>query len=198
MATGSQNTSSQWVNPYEQEETPAELKKRRKKEAEAKEKEKREAKEREKREAKEREREAKEREREAKEREREAKEREREAKEREKEARRKEAKEKEAKRKEAKEKEKALKKQKHGEGNSSDKHSQGQPHTSDTTDRFSTPNIPVDLDTTWAEFTGEGRKSSAPSDSSLSPPSPQKMESVSVMPNKVHVIAYWLILVTCT
>ena len=167
MATGSQNTSSQWVNPYEQEETPAELKKRRKKEAEAKEKEKREAKEREKREAKEREREAKE---------------------REKEARRKEAKEK-AKRKEAKEKERALKKQKHSEGNSSDKHSQGQPHTPDTTDHFDIPVIPVDSDKKWAERTGEGRKSSAPSDSSLSRLSTQKMESVSVMPNKVHVIA---------
>ena len=173
MATGSRKGNSQWVNPYhEQVETPAELKKRKRKEAKEK-----EAKEKEEREAKEREREAKEREK------RETKERER----REAKAKKKEEKEKEAKRKEAKEKEKALKRQKHGEGNSSDKHSQGQPHTPDTTDHFSIPNIPVDLDKTWAEYTGEGRKSSAPSDSSLSPPSTQKMESVSVMPNKVHV-----------
>ena len=171
MATGSQNTSSQWDNPYGQEETPAELKKRKRKEAKEKEAKEKEAKEREKREAKEREREAKE--------------REREAREREKEARRKEVKEKETKKKEANKK---LKKQKHGEGNSSDKHSQGQPHNPDTTDRLSNPNIPVDLDTTWAEFTGEGRMSSALSDSPLSPSSTQKMESVSVMPNKVHVI----------
>ena len=161
MATGSRNSGFQWDNPFhEQEETPAELRKRRKKEAkekEAKEKEKREAREKEKREAKEREKEAK----------------------------RKEVKEKEAKRREAKEKEKDLERQKH----SSDKNSQGQPHIPDTTDHFGIPNIPVDLDKTWAVFTGEGRKSSAPSDSSLSPPSPQKMESVSVMPNKVHVIA---------
>ena len=128
MATGSRNIRSHWVNPYEQDETPAELKKRRIKEA----------------------------------------------REREREARRKEVKEKEAKRKEAKEKEKALKKQK---GNSSDKHSQGQPHIPDTTDLFGIPDIPVDLNKTWAEFTGEGRKSS------------HKMESDSVMPNKVHVIA---------
>ena len=152
MATGSQNSGSQWDYPFhEQEETPVELKKRRQKEA--KEKEWREK---------------------------------REAKEREKEARRKE---KEAERKEVKEKEKALKRQKHGEGNSSDKNSQGQPHIPDTTDHFTISNIPVDVDKKWAEYTGEGRKSSAPSDSSLSPPSTQKMKSVSVMPNKVHVIA---------
>ena len=166
MATGSQNTSSQLVNPYGQEETSAELKKRKRKEAKEK-----EAKEREKRETKEKEK-------------REAKKREREAREREKEARRKEAKEKETKKKEANKK----LKQKHGEGNSSDKHSQGQPHNPDTTDLLSNPNIPVDLDTTWTEFTGEGRTSSALSDSPLSPSSTQKMESVSVMPNKVHVI----------
>ena len=109
-----------------------------------------------------------------------------EAKEREREAKRKETKEKEAKKKEANKKEKALKKQKRGEG---DKNSQGQLPIPDTTDHFDIPDIPVDLDKTWAVFTGKGRKSSAPSDSSLSPPSPQKIESVSVMPNKVHIIA---------
>ena len=170
MATGSRNSSSQWDNPYGQEETPAELKKMKRKEAKEKEAKEKEAKEREKREAKEREREAKK--------------REREAREREKEARRKEAKEKETKKKEANKK----LKQKHGEGNSSDNHGQGQPHNPDTTDRLSNPNIPVDLDTTWAEFTGEGRTSSALSDSPLSPSSTQKMESVLVMPNKVHII----------
>ena len=135
MATGSRNSSSEWVNPYTQEETPAELKKRKKKEAKEKQEKKREA-----------------------------KEREREAKERERDARRKEAKEKD------------LKTQIHDEGNSSDKHSQGQPDILDTTDPFGILDIPFNLDTRWAEFTGEGRKPS------------HKMESVSVKPNKVHVI----------
>ena len=148
MATGSRNSSSLWVNPFFEEETLAELKKRRKKEAKEKEAKEKEAKEREKKETREREREAK--------------------------------------RREVKEKERPLKRQKHSVGNNSDKHSQGQLHTPNTTDHFSIRNIPVDLDTTWAVFTGEGRKSSAPSDSSLSPPSCQKMEIVSVMPNKVQ------------